>query len=180
MIYPDFQDFRDFPGFPGFFRIFRIFFYFYGVPGVREAFRKLPGAGALHSDRIWAHFKPCGPNLLILTPFWDIPQTTISIGPQFGNSRADFFEPGSKIPLPRSPRADFLNLVQKSPSPGPPGPDLFENSPKIPLPRARSALGAPPEAAPGGFLENFQKNQPPGDLGRAIFEPGSKNQPWGT
>ena len=38
------------------------FFNFYGVPEVREAFRKLPGAGALHSDRIWAHIKPCRPH----------------------------------------------------------------------------------------------------------------------
>ena len=54
---------QDFPGFPGFSGIFLIFFNFYGVPEVREAFRKLPGAGALHSDRIWAHIKPCGPHL---------------------------------------------------------------------------------------------------------------------
>ena len=48
-------------------------------------------------------------------------------------------------------------------------------------------LATPPAAPPGrfapwggGFVKNFQKNQAPGDLGRAIFEPGSKNQPWGT
>ena len=42
--------------------IFLDFFDFYGVPEVREAFRKLPGAGALHPDQIWAHIKPYGPH----------------------------------------------------------------------------------------------------------------------
>ena len=43
---------------------------------------------------------------------------------EFRNSRADFFEPGSRIPLPRSPRLISLKLAQE-----------------IPVPRARSALG---------------------------------------
>ena len=60
----------DSAGFPGFSGIFQTFLNFYGVPGVWEAFRKLPGADALHSDRIWAHIKPCGPHFVwILTPF---------------------------------------------------------------------------------------------------------------
>ena len=42
MEYMDFRDFRDFPDFGD----------FCGVPEVREAFRKLPGAGALHPDQI--------------------------------------------------------------------------------------------------------------------------------
>ena len=45
MEYMDFQDFRDFPD-------VQDFLDFYGVPEVREAFRKLPGAGALHPDQI--------------------------------------------------------------------------------------------------------------------------------
>ena len=76
--------------------------------------------------------------------------------------RADFFEPGSKIPLPRSP-----------------GADLFETGSKIPLPRARSALGAPPKAAPGGFLNQFQKNQPRGTWGGGFLNQVQKNQPRG-
>ena len=51
----DFQDFRDFRDFPDFLD-------FCGVPEVREAFRKLPGAGALHPDQIWTHIKPYGPH----------------------------------------------------------------------------------------------------------------------
>ncbi len=54
MEYMDFRDFRDFHDFPSFLD-------FYGVPEVREAFRKLPGAGALHPDQIRAHIKPYGP-----------------------------------------------------------------------------------------------------------------------
>ena len=42
MEYMDFRDFREFPDFLD----------FSGVPEVREAFRKLPGAGALHPDQI--------------------------------------------------------------------------------------------------------------------------------
>ena len=76
---------------------------------------------------------------------------------EFGNSRADFFEPGSRIPLPSSPGADF-----------------FQTGSRIPLPRARSALGAPPKAAPGRFLEPVSKKSAPGDLGRGILEPGSE------
>ena len=34
---------------------------FYGVPEVQEAFRKLPEAGTLHSDRIWARTEPSRP-----------------------------------------------------------------------------------------------------------------------
>ncbi len=41
----DFRNFRDFPDFLDFLD-------FCGVPEVREAFRKLPGAGALHPDQI--------------------------------------------------------------------------------------------------------------------------------
>ena len=37
--------------------------------------------------------------------------------PQFGNSSADFFEPGWKIPLPRSPRADFFEPGSRNPPP---------------------------------------------------------------
>ena len=44
--FPGFPGFLGFPGFSGF------FFDFCGVPEVREAFRKLPGAGALHPDQI--------------------------------------------------------------------------------------------------------------------------------
>ena len=88
-----------------------------------------------------------------------------TIGPQFGNSRADFFEPGSRIPLPRSPGADFFETGSVQ---------------EIPLPRALRALGAPPKAAPGGFLELVSKKTAPGDLGRGIFEPGSKKSALGT
>ena len=48
MEYRDFLDFPDFSDFPD----LSDFFNFYGVPEVREAFRKLPGAGALHPDQI--------------------------------------------------------------------------------------------------------------------------------
>ena len=41
-----------FLGFPGFSGFFPDFLDLCGVPEVREAFRKLPGAGALHSDQI--------------------------------------------------------------------------------------------------------------------------------
>ena len=34
---------------------------------------------------------------------------------EFGNSRADFFEPGSRIPLPRSPGADFFETGSRNP-----------------------------------------------------------------
>ena len=36
---------------------------------------------------------------------------------EFGNSRADFFEPGSRIPLPRSPGADFFETGSRNPPP---------------------------------------------------------------
>ena len=36
---------------------------------------------------------------------------------EFGNSRADFFEPGSRILLPRSPRADFFETGSRNPPP---------------------------------------------------------------
>ena len=35
---------------------------------------------------------------------------------EFGNSRADFFEPGSRIPLPRSPGADLFETGSRNPS----------------------------------------------------------------
>ena len=76
---------------------------------------------------------------------------------EFGNSRADFFEPGSRIPLPRSPGADF-----------------FETGSRNPPPQGAKRPGAPPKAAPGGFLEPVSKKSAPGDLGRGILEPGSK------
>ena len=77
--------------------------------------------------------------------------------PQFGNSSADFFEPGWKIPLPRSPRADFFEPGSRNP----PG---------------AAFGGAPGRFAPwgGGFLEPGSKRSALGDLGRGIFEPGSK------
>ena len=37
------------------------FFNFFGVPGVPERFREVPGAGTLHSDRIWARTERYGP-----------------------------------------------------------------------------------------------------------------------
>ena len=65
---------------------------------------------------------------------------------------ADFFEPGSKIPLPRSPRADFFEPGSRNP-------------------RARSALGAPPKAAPGGFFERVSKKSALGGRGEGRRPP---------
>ena len=61
---------------------------------------------------------------------------------EFGNSRADFFEPGSRIPLPRSPGADF-----------------FETGSRKAPPQGAKRPGAPPKAAPGGFLKQVSKKQ---------------------
>ena len=80
-----------------------------------------------------------------------------TIGPQFGNPRADFFEPGSRIPLPRSPGADF-----------------FETGSRNFPPQGAKRLGAPPKAAPWRFLGPVSKGSAPGDLGRGILEPGSE------
>ena len=77
---------------------------------------------------------------------------------EFGNSRADFFEPGSRIPLPRSPGADF-----------------FETGSRNPPPQGAKRPGAPPKAAPGGFLEPVSKNSAPVDLGRGIS---TSENPW--
>ena len=77
---------------------------------------------------------------------------------EFGNSRADFFEPGSRIPLPRSPGADFFETGSRNP----PG----------------AAFGGAPGRFtpwPGGFLEPVSKNSAPVDLGRGIS---TSENPW--
>ena len=77
---------------------------------------------------------------------------------EFGNSRADFFEPGSRIPLPRSPGADFFETGSRN-HPG------------------AAFGGAPGRFAPwgGGFLEPVSKNSAPVDLGRGIS---TSENPW--
>ena len=85
-----------------------------------------------------------------------------TIRPQFRNSRAIF----------------FLNLVQKSPSPGPPGLISLKLVQEIPLPRARSALGRRRRRRQGDFLNQFQRNQPWGTWGGGFLNQIRKNQPW--
>ena len=62
-----------------------------------------------------------------------------------------------EMPLPRSTGAEFLETGSRNPPP-----------------QGAKRPGAPPKAAPGGFLEPVSKNSAPVDLGRGIFEPGSQ------
>ena len=61
---------------------------------------------------------------------------------------ADFFEPGSKIPLPRSPGADF-----------------FETGSRNPPPQGAKRPGGAAEDGARGIFEPVSKNQPRGMWG---------------